>query len=745
MACRALRVGRISAYTWGLQLLIAPQAFANRHYVARLRADGSVAFCRELPTVAAEDPALTGKGLNPQGLCTTPRGVIWMGTVEAYNAPVQSLHHVLIELDSNGHNPISHTIYWPYNVLMGVPRYHGGKLYFTGSAYYSTSGQVYRNFVGRISYPDFTLERGITFGIGTQGTLFYGLADHTWDVLSNGEVAISCAGPELRAIGGFTGTSTAFTIRLDTALRVKHAFEYRGICTAPFRSSGEGCLAATSNGRYVAATYLDGPVNQGYWQNGVFAPDTSDRVCNYQHPLALQQPDAFLPGYNLQPPRTLPELPTIALRAEPALWLADSLPQPDMRQVCTPTPARRLGLRLLGPDTTVCQASYTTGILGGMVSIDGAAFVANPGQITFTASGLHTITVFDSCNASNYLSDTLKLVLGGRPVGLPDTTIRACAGDTILVGASPQGPGPFLWRDERGAQVQTTRLGRFVFDDTGRSIIYHKVFYTGSLVCLSTDSQLVAVQPRLPRTLPDTIGLCAGRDTLLDGATWYPAVRDFLWSVPGGLLRDRPYNTSTPGRYRLRFDVGGCAQRDSLYIKTRDTIRLRIVQYGPSEPCRDSVYLIVQTGTASVFGEYAWREDGQPFLPEADGRIHGKRGHTYTAAISNECGPIPIPPFSVAPKPDSCTHILPPPPVLPLKIYNMVTPNGDHKNDYFIVENAPPNAAYQLAVYSRWGARVYNDGYQPTGWPLADTQSGTYFYRLITDKQVFTGWVEVVR
>ena len=716
----------------------------NRQYVARLRADGSVAFCRELPTAAAEDPALSGQGLQAQGLCTTPRGVIWMGAVLNSSFSNPSYHNVLIELDTNGRNPASHSIYWPYQVFMGVPRYHAGKLYFTGTNSSSFSGQLYKNFVGRVSYPDFALERGFSFGIGTQGTTFTAFADQSWDVLSNGEVALCNGGPEFRSFGGFTGTSTAFFMRLDTALVVKHAFEYRGICTAPFRSTGEGCVTATNNGRYVAATYRDSPVNQSYWQNGVFAPDTSDRVCTFQRPLALQLDGAFVPGYDLQPARTLPELPTIALRSEPALWLADSQPQPNMRQVCRPTPARWLGIRLLGPDTTLCQLSYTTSIVGGMVSIDGAPFAANPGQVTFTASGLHTITVFDSCNASDYLTDTLQLVLGSRLVGLPDTTINACAGDTIVVGASPQGPGPFLWRDESGGQVQTTRLGRFVFSDTGRRIAYHKVFYTGQLGCISTDSQVVAVSPRLPRTLPDSIFLCPGKDTLLSGATWYAGVPVFLWTSPSNQVSAFGFNASAPGRYRLAFFKGGCAQRDSLFIKQLPIPPPITLATALAQPCADTIPIWIISDSTRIPGPVIWRQDGQIWVDETGFDVMGSRGHSYVAQVSTVCGSSISPALALPLRPRSCEPVPPPPaPALPIQIPNLVTANGDGIDDFFEIKNALPTATYHLDIVNRWGSRVYSDTYVLGAWPTSGTPPGVFFYRLTTDQGEFKGWVEV--
>lgn len=77
-------------------------------------------------------------------------------------------------------------------------------------------------------------------------------------------------------------------------------------------------------------------------------------------------------------------------------------------------------------------------------------------------------------------------------------------------------------------------------------------------------------------------------------------------------------------------------------------------------------------------------------------------------------------------------------------IYNLVTPNNDDLNDYFLIENINKYPDNNLQVFNRWGEKVYQttnydsngnvfNGYPNSGSTLSKTKllpSGTYYYFL---------------
>jgi|GEM_PF-1008386 len=77
-------------------------------------------------------------------------------------------------------------------------------------------------------------------------------------------------------------------------------------------------------------------------------------------------------------------------------------------------------------------------------------------------------------------------------------------------------------------------------------------------------------------------------------------------------------------------------------------------------------------------------------------------------------------------------------------IPNLVTPNGDGKNDKFLIRTEIPRS-FQVEIYNRWGKRVYTNDSYTDSWPEKRDNNGIYFYR-IYDKllnQHYEGWIEL--
>ncbi len=76
--------------------------------------------------------------------------------------------------------------------------------------------------------------------------------------------------------------------------------------------------------------------------------------------------------------------------------------------------------------------------------------------------------------------------------------------------------------------------------------------------------------------------------------------------------------------------------------------------------------------------------------------------------------------------------------------YNIITPNGDGKNDTFSARVSP--LALDLQIFNRWGRKVYDKTNYQQDWNGGDLSAGTYYYHLkATDGKTWKGWVEIVR
>ena len=83
-----------------------------------------------------------------------------------------------------------------------------------------------------------------------------------------------------------------------------------------------------------------------------------------------------------------------------------------------------------------------------------------------------------------------------------------------------------------------------------------------------------------------------------------------------------------------------------------------------------------------------------------------------------------------------------------LFIPNLVTPNGDGKNDYFVVLGLNKYPGSSLRVFNRWGSEVYQSQNYNNDWGGGNLNDGTYFYILLvntpTGKQAYKGWIEIL-
>lgn len=88
-----------------------------------------------------------------------------------------------------------------------------------------------------------------------------------------------------------------------------------------------------------------------------------------------------------------------------------------------------------------------------------------------------------------------------------------------------------------------------------------------------------------------------------------------------------------------------------------------------------------------------------------------------------------------------------------IHIYSGFTPNGDNRNDSWVIdgiEEFPNNSVY---IFNRWGDRVWEKSnydnntvlWQGTNLKEEKLPDGTYFYLVTIDSKKYKGWVELTR
>ena len=77
-------------------------------------------------------------------------------------------------------------------------------------------------------------------------------------------------------------------------------------------------------------------------------------------------------------------------------------------------------------------------------------------------------------------------------------------------------------------------------------------------------------------------------------------------------------------------------------------------------------------------------------------------------------------------------------------IPNVVTPNGDHKNDTF---NVITDSSVELKIFNRWGKKLFESDRYANNWPSEKVSSGVYFYEVVLPDKKATckGWLHVLQ
>jgi photosystem II stability/assembly factor-like uncharacterized protein len=112
-----------------------------------------------------------------------------------------------------------------------------------------------------------------------------------------------------------------------------------------------------------------------------------------------------------------------------------------------------------------------------------------------------------------------------------------------------------------------------------------------------------------------------------------------------------------------------------------------------------------------------WYKDGALIPNETGTTLKTKGNGKYQVSFENNCDLL----FS-----DEVTLGNTPTPEL--EVYNVITANGDGKNDYYFVDDNLLGS--RLNVYNRWGEIIYSNQSYENNWSPAEISGGQYFYRI---------------
>lgn len=115
----------------------------------------------------------------------------------------------------------------------------------------------------------------------------------------------------------------------------------------------------------------------------------------------------------------------------------------------------------------------------------------------------------------------------------------------------------------------------------------------------------------------------------------------------------------------------------------------------------------------------AWYRNDRKIVPDTTTALLQPTDAIYKVSFQNGCGTTYSESIDFFNSPER------------FKVYNVITPNKDAKNEHFIIDEELIGS--QLQVYTRWGTKIYESYNYKNDWNGAGLNSGIYFYRITND------------
>ena len=293
-----------------------------------------------------------------------------------------------------------------------------------------------------------------------------------------------------------------------------------------------------------------------------------------------------------------------------------------------------------------------------------------------------------------------------------------CKGDNITLNAG-YGKSSYSWIYQNTGQNISNEQTITVADSGA-----YKVTVTKG-ICTFSDSVDISFLPAVTTPiLGNDTAVCSNVDFHVYALDNYPR---YVWQDSSSLNNYKP---ATSGFYWLdAFNDSGCKKRDSIYITLYDIPHPQI-SFNPDldSYCKDSV---VRLQVSTPFTNYLWYNGDTTISTTTS---HNEELDVYSVVVTDYHGCKNADTATI--DCSTVTGLIP----------NLITKNGDGKNDNFKVEYLR-SSHWVMEVYNTWGNRVYyNTTYRNTnpfdGIGLSDD---VYYYVLRHNegKKLIKGWIQI--
>lgn len=355
--------------------------------------------------------------------------------------------------------------------------------------------------------------------------------------------------------------------------------------------------------------------------------------------------------------------------------------------------------------------NYTTSNLGFTLYLGGAC--ANPpggqtaaqigidAQFNFSVGGCTDMAFFKRTPAPASSPLTYTWFFGDGTTSTQVSPVHTYAG-------SPDGPTQY---------PVTLRVSEATL---GQTVEYTQIV----TVPQTTAARIANSQPTNDICLGDSLTLRAR-----GGAT-------YTWSPTTGISNPTDsvitFAPAVTTKYTLTATRGACETTDTLTIRVTQPLAAAGTIAAPIGGVPHTTAFTPTTATATAwFWDFG---DGTTSTDQTPNHTYAKVGQ-YTVKLQVTYGPANC---QTALTEIGKVEVFDP------FAYNIITPNGDGKNDTFTANVSI--LPLSLKVFNRWGRMVYEAKEYQQNWNGGDLPAGTYYYQLQdTAGKSWKGWVEIAR
>ena len=347
----------------------------------------------------------------------------------------------------------------------------------------------------------------------------------------------------------------------------------------------------------------------------------------------------------------------------------------------------------LGNDTSICQGSNL--ILRPHNDTVNYTWSDNSHNniLQVNKSGTYSVTITDKYGCTN--ADTINVSLNlGTTLNLGnDTTI--CKKKSIILNAGNPGSS-FIWNT--GDITQT-----ILVSNSGK---YMVTVSNGS--CSSTGSIHISVDVSQKVNLGNDTTICPGTELILNphnknvSYTWNnKSTYDTIW-------------VNKKGKYSVTItDKYGCTDTNSINVSIFPSSYLNL---GNDKTICNGCSIVIDAG--NKFKEYLWQNGAK------DSTLTVITSGTYSVTATDEYGCKYTDSIIIFEDCDGQDLFIP----------NCFTPNGDNLDDMFQIVTSPCYTNYDMKIYNRWGALLFETNDISKGWDGKfnnhNVSEGVYIYIL---------------